>query len=80
MSHKVLSLDPGITSIGWAVTEHRENGCLSKFIDAGTRIFNATTEPKTGAFKNIKRRESRLARRNRCRDNRRIKKLQNFLI
>ncbi len=66
-SKTVLGLDLGVTSVGWALltTELADNG---KFISrnitaAGVRIFPATTEDKTNAPKNHKRRTSRGQRR-----------------
>lgn len=52
MTKKVLSIDPGVTSIGWTLTEQNEKGHLTKFIDGGSRIFNSVKEPKSGTFKN----------------------------
>jgi CRISPR-associated endonuclease Csn1 len=77
---KVLSLDPGITSIGWALTEQNTKGELTKFIDGGSRIFQSVKEAKGNTFKNEKRRNKRLARRNKCRSNRRMSKLENYLM
>lgn len=75
----VLSLDPGVTSIGWCLTKQDEKENIVELIDGGVRIFNATTEAKTAAFKNVKRREKRLSRRNSYRKMKRNIKLENFL-
>ena len=80
MTKKVLSIDPGVTSIGWTLTEQNEKGHLTKFIDGGSRIFNSVKEAKSGTFKNEKRRTKRLQRRNKYRSNRRMAKLENYLI
>lgn len=77
---KVLAIDPGITSIGWTLTEQDLKGQLTKFIDGGSRIFQSVKEAKGGSFKNEKRRNKRLSRRNKCRSNRRMSKLENYLI
>ena len=76
MTKKVLSIDPGVTSIGWTLTEQNEKGHLTKFIDGGSRIFNSVKEAKSGTFKN----EKRTTRRNKYRSNRRMAKLENYLI
>lgn len=80
MTKTVLSIDPGVTSIGWTLTEQNEKGHLTKFIDGGSRIFNSVKEPKSGTFKNEKRRAKRTTRRNKYRSNRRMAKLENYLI
>lgn len=80
MTKKVLSIDPGVTSIGWTLTEQNEKGHLTKFIDGGSRIFNSVKEAKSGTFKNEKRRAKRTTRRNKYRSNRRMAKLENYLI
>ncbi|MBK9768706.1 MAG: hypothetical protein IPP63_17770 [Chloracidobacterium sp.] len=63
----VLGLDLGVTSVGWALltTSFDEEGSIisREITDAGVRIFPATTEDKTNAPKNHKRRTSRGQRR-----------------
>ncbi|MGH9949888.1 MAG: type II CRISPR RNA-guided endonuclease Cas9, partial [Pyrinomonadaceae bacterium] len=71
----VLGLDLGVTSIGWVLIrfECNEVGKIlrdadgliinARIIDRGVRIFPATTEDKTNAPKNFKRRTSRGQRR-----------------
>ena len=51
MTKTLLSIDPGVTSIGWTLTEQNE-----------------------------KRRAKRTTRRNKYRSNRRMAKLENYLI
>jgi CRISPR-associated endonuclease Csn1 len=77
---KVLAIDPGITSIGWTLTDQNNKGEITKFIDGGSRIFQSVKEPKSGTFKNEKRRNKRLTRRNKERSNRRMAKLENYLL
>ncbi|GAB4264456.1 MAG: type II CRISPR RNA-guided endonuclease Cas9 [Methylomicrobium sp.] len=62
MSKKVLGLDLGSNSIGWALLEE-QNGLPNRIIDLGCRIFVKAVEEKTPTPKNVKRREARLARR-----------------
>lgn len=63
----VLGLDLGVTSAGWALLRSNfidESDITTREIVAtGVRIFPATTEDKTGAPKNFKRRTSRGQRR-----------------
>jgi CRISPR-associated endonuclease Csn1 len=80
MIKKVLALDPGITSLGWALTEQNEKGEIVNLIDAGSIIFTSVKENKGGHFKNEKRRDRRSKRRNQFRSNRRMSKLENYLI
>lgn len=77
---RVLALDPGVNSIGWVLTEQNLKGELTKFIDGGSRIFQSVKDSNTGVFKNEHRRNKRLIRRNKCRSNRRMSKLENYLI
>ena len=63
----VLGLDLGVTSVGWALltTLSGDDGKVEsrEITAAGVRIFPATTEDKTKAPKNLKRRNSRGQRR-----------------
>ena len=75
LTKTVLGLDLGVTSAGWALikssvnelnqTVFNDDGQISgvRIIAAGVRIFPATTEDKTNAPKNSKRRASRGQRR-----------------
>ena len=58
MTKTVLSIDPGVTSIGWTLTEQNEQGHLTKFIDGGSRIFNSVKE--AGTFKNEKKKNQKI--------------------
>jgi CRISPR-associated endonuclease Csn1 len=72
---KILGLDLGVTSVGWALLKievgederpvRDEEGLLSdaSILASGVRIFPATTEDKTNAPKNLKRRAARGQRR-----------------
>lgn len=77
---RVLGLDPGIKSLGWALIEEKDNNEAVNLIDAGSIIFNPVFEPKDLKLKNQKRTESRQARRQRDRTKRRLAKVENFLI
>ncbi|MEQ1545964.1 hypothetical protein [Methyloglobulus sp.] len=62
MGKRILGLDLGTNSIGWALLEETE-GKPQKIIDLGSRIFTKAVEEKTPTPKNVKRRNARLTRR-----------------
>jgi len=63
MSKKILGLDLGTNSIGWALFEGNEQKKPVKLIDLGVRIFQRAVEDKTPTPKNHARRNARMARR-----------------
>lgn len=87
----VLGLDLGVTSIGWALLKietdesgkpiRDDDGCLknASITATGVRIFPATTEDKTNAPKNHKRRTSRGQRRQVMRKAKRRNELRDLL-
>jgi len=79
MSKKILGLDIGSNSIGWALLEGEANK-PSKVIDLGSRIFTKAVEEKIPTPKNVKRRDSRLARRVIQRRARRKLRMLNYLV
>ena len=79
MSKKILGLDLGSNSIGWALLEEN-NGKPNKIIDLGSRIFIKAVEEKTPTPKNVKRRDARLARRVIQRRARRKQRMLNYLV
>lgn len=79
VKQKILGLDLGSNSIGWALLEG-EDGIPKGIIDAGCRIFNKAVEDKTPTPKNVERRKKRLARRVTQRRARRKKRMRNYLI
>ena len=76
---KILGLDLGTNSIGWALLEANNNK-PSRIIDLGSRIFIKAVEEKTPTPKNVKRRDARLARRVIQRRARRKQKMLNYLV
>lgn len=58
MWKRIIGLDIGIASVGWAVVE---NG--RRIIDLGVRVFDKAETAKEGDSLNLVRREARLARR-----------------
>ena len=79
MSKKILGLDIGSNSIGWALLEG-DDGKASNIIDLGSRIFTKAVEDKTPTPKNVKRRDARLTRRVLQRRARRKQRMLNYLI
>jgi len=79
MSKKILGLDLGSNSIGWALLEEKD-GVPCGIIDLGSRIFTKAVEEKTPTPKNMKRREARLARRVIQRRARRKSRMLNYLV
>ncbi|MCZ6802355.1 MAG: type II CRISPR RNA-guided endonuclease Cas9 [Proteobacteria bacterium] len=78
MSNKVLGLDLGSNSLGWALLEET-NGNSSRIIDLGSRIFTKAVEEKVPTPKNVKRRDRRLGRRVLQRRARRKQRMLNYL-
>jgi len=79
MSKKILGLDLGSNSLGWALLEE-SNASASKFIDIGIRIFSKAVEEKVPTPKNVKRRDMRLGRRVLQRRARRKQRMLNYLV
>ena len=59
---KILGLDLGTTSVGWALLNESENG-FQGIVDMGVRIFQEVTEGASKKLKNKERQEKRSARR-----------------
>ncbi len=79
MSKKILGLDLGSNSLGWALLEET-SGEASKIIGLGSRIFTKAVQDKTPTPKNVKRRQSRLGRRVLQRRARRKQRMLNYLV
>ena len=79
----VLGLDLGISSVGWAVVELKEDeNKFSPFrlLKAGVRVFPAAETPKTGESLNKICREKRSARRTLRRKRRRISQIKSCFV
>ncbi len=64
MVEKILGIDLGISSLGWAVVEYdKDNDENNKIIDCGVRLFTAAETPKEKESLNKARREARGLRR-----------------
>lgn len=79
MSKKILGLDLGSNSIGWALLEEA-NGEAHSIIGIGSRIFTKAVEEKVPTPKNVKRRDMRLGRRVLQRRSRRKQRMLNYLV
>ena len=79
MSKKILGLDLGSNSLGWALLT-QDKGEVSSIINIGSRIFTKAVEEKVPTPKNVKRREMRLGRRVLQRRARRKQRMLNYLI
>jgi len=79
MSKKVLGLDLGCNSLGWALLEET-HGQTNNIIALGSRIFTKAIEEKVPTPKNVKRRDMRLGRRVLQRRSRRKQRMLNYLV
>ncbi len=79
MVKKVLGLDLGSNSLGWALLEETD-GSASGIIDIGSRIFTKAVEDLVPTPKNVKRRDMRLGRRVIQRRSRRKQRMLNYLV
>jgi CRISPR-associated endonuclease Csn1 len=71
MVERILGLDIGIASLGWAVIDYdKENQENNKIVKSGVRIFTIAENPKTGESLALPRRNARGARRTNKRKNR----------
>ena len=79
MSKRILGLDLGSNSLGWALLEEKD-GIACRFVDLGSRIFSKAVEEKVPTPKNVKRRDMRLGRRVLQRRARRKQRMLNYLF
>ena len=79
MSRKILGLDLGSNSIGWALLEE-VNGQAAGITDLGCRIFNKAVQEKSPIPKSQDRRQKRLGRRVIQRRARRKQRMLNYLV
>ena len=78
MSKRILGLDLGSNSLGWALFEQTDEE--QSIIDIGSRIFTKAVEEKVPTPKNVKRRDMRLGRRVLQRRARRKQRMLNYLV
>jgi CRISPR-associated endonuclease Csn1 len=79
MSNRVLGLDLGSNSLGWALLEETD-GSVNSIVGIGSRIFTKAVEDKVPTPKNVKRRDMRLGRRVIQRRSRRKQRMLNYLV
>lgn len=75
----ILGLDVGISSVGWGLVNIDDDGNPTKIMDVGVKIFSPGEVPKTGASKNLARREKRGSRRIIRRREFRVDRIRNLL-
>jgi len=81
MSERILGLDIGISSIGWALVDYdKENNLNNKIIKSGVRIFTIAENPKTGESLALPRRLARGARRTTKRKKQRMKAIKYLFV
>ncbi|MDE0926622.1 MAG: hypothetical protein OR997_06090, partial [Methylophilaceae bacterium] len=79
MNKKILGLDLGSNSLGWALLKEVD-GKANSIVDIGSRIFTKAVEEKVPTPKNVKRRDCRLGRRVIQRRSRRKQRMLNYLV
>jgi CRISPR-associated endonuclease Csn1 len=81
MIERILGIDLGIASLGWAVIEFdKENDANNKIVDCGVRLFTAAETPKEKESPNKARREARGIRRVIKRRRVRMNEIKNLCI
>lgn len=81
MIERILGLDIGISSVGWAITEYdKDNALNNKIIKTGVRIFTVAENPKTGESLALPRRIARGARKTIRRKRQRMKAIKTLFL
>jgi CRISPR-associated endonuclease Csn1 len=81
MIERILGLDIGIASLGWAVIEYdKEDRTKNRIIKSGVRLFTKAEHPKDGSSLALPRRDARGARRTIKRKRQRMKKIKYLFI
>jgi len=81
MNQRILGLDIGIASIGWALVDYdKDNLTNNKIIKSGVRIFTIAENPKTGESLALPRRLARGARRTIKRKRKRLINIKNLFV
>ena len=81
MVERILGIDLGISSLGWAVVEYdKQDDKNNKIIDCGVRLFTAAETPKEKESPNKARRDARGIRRVIKRRSTRMNEIKNLLI
>ena len=81
MTERILGLDIGIASLGWAVINYnREDRSQNRIIKSGVRLFTKAEHPKDGSSLALPRRQARGARRTIKRKRQRMKKIKYLFV
>lgn len=81
MVERILGIDIGISSVGWALVDYdKRNSLNNKIIKSGVRIFTIAENPKTGESLALPRRLARGARKTNKRKKQRIKAIKYLFI
>ena len=81
MGKRILGLDIGIASVGWAVVEYdKEDMSENQIIKSGVRIFTQAEHPKDGSSLAMPRRLARGARRTLKRKRQRMKGIKRLFL
>ena len=81
MGQRILGLDIGIASVGWAVINYdKVDATQNKIIKSGVRIFTQAEHPKDGSSLAMPRRLARGARRTLKRKRQRMKAIKRLFI
>ncbi len=81
MGQRILGLDIGIASVGWAVVNYdKEDATQNKIIKSGVRIFTQAEHPKDGSSLAMPRRLARGARRTLKRKRQRMKAIKRLFM
>ena len=81
MTERILGLDIGISSLGWAVINYdKTNSENNSIVKSGVRIFTIAENPKTGESLALPRRNARSARRTIKRKKQRLKAIKNLFV
>lgn len=81
MVERILGIDLGISSLGWAVVEYdKQDDKNNKIVECGVRLFTAAETPKKKESPNKARRDARGIRRVIKRRRARMNEIKNLLI
>ena len=60
---KIVGLDLGVGSVGWAIVEADDENYITHIVDLGSYVFSELENPKDGKLENVVRRNKRSTRR-----------------
>ena len=81
MGQRILGLDIGIASVGWAVVDYnKDDSTQNKIVKSGVRIFTQAEHPKDGSSLAMPRRLARGARRTLKRKRQRMKGIKRLFM